>query len=85
MDNKLNDLKPLLSRKKSFTPPKRSKKMLLHWKANLVSRTIHDLSVRNKPSSKGSMLSSQAFYPNMEDRSCASSNEFCSNHRMNIA
>ena len=45
MDNKLNDLKPLLSRKKSFTPPKRSKKMLLHWKANLVSRTIHDLSV----------------------------------------
>ena len=30
-----------------------------------------------------SMLSSQAFYPNMEDRSRASSNEFCRNHRMN--
>ena len=49
MDNKLNDLKPLFSRKKSFTPQKRSKKMLLLWRANLVSRTIHDLSVRNKP------------------------------------
>ena len=36
-------------------------------------------------SSTWSMLSSQAFYPNMEDRSRASSNEFCSNRRMNIA
>ena len=31
------------------------------------------------------ILSSQAFYPNMEDRSRVSSNEFCSNHWMNIA
>ena len=49
LDNKLNDLKLLFSSKKSFTPQKRSKKMLLVWRANLVSRTIHDLSVRNKP------------------------------------
>ena len=59
--------------------------MLLHWRATLVSRTIHDLSVWNKPSSTWSMLSSQPFYPNMEDRSRAPPNEFCSNHRMNIA
>ena len=59
--------------------------MLLHWRATLVSRTIHDLSIWNKPSSTWSMLSSQPFYPNMEDRSHASSNEFCSSHRMNIA
>ena len=31
------------------------------------------------------MLSSQAFYHNVEDRSRASSNEFCLNYRMNIA
>ena len=31
------------------------------------------------------MLSSQAFFPNMEDRPRVSSNEFCWNHRMNIA
>ena len=30
-------------------------------------------------------IRSQAFYPNMEERSLASSNEFCWNHRMNIA
>ena len=30
------------------------------------------------------ILSSQAFYPNMEDRSRVSSNEFCSNHWTNI-
>ena len=36
-------------------------------------------------SSTWSMLSRQAFYDNMEDRPRASSNEFCSNHQMNIA
>ena len=36
-------------------------------------------------SSTWSMLSSQVPYPNTEDRSRASSNTFCSNHRMNIA
>ena len=45
LDNKLNGLKPLFSHKKSFMPQKRSKKMLLQWSANLVSHTIHDLSV----------------------------------------
>ena len=58
--------------------------MLLHWRATLVSRTIHDLSVWNKPSSTWSMLSSQPFYPNMEDRSRASLNEYCLNYRMNF-
>ena len=33
----------------------------------------------------GVHFDSQAFYPIMEDRSRTSSNEFCSNHRMNIA
>ena len=36
----LNDLKPLLSHKKSFTFQKRSMKMLLHWRANLADQNI---------------------------------------------
>ena len=32
LDNKLNDLKPLYSRKKSFAFQKKLKKMLLHWR-----------------------------------------------------
>ena len=38
MENKLNDLKPLFSRKKSLTFQKRSKKMFLHWRANLADQ-----------------------------------------------
>ena len=62
LENKLNDLKPLFSRKKSLTFQKRSKKTLLHWRTNLVDQnkqqplkinirvTYHTvLSVWNKP------------------------------------
>ena len=38
LENKLNDLKPLSSRKKSLTFKKRSKKTLLHWRANLTDQ-----------------------------------------------
>ena len=38
LENKLNDLKPLFSHKKSLTFQKRSKKMLLHWRANLADQ-----------------------------------------------
>ena len=38
LENKLNDLKPLFSRKKSLTFQKRWKKMLLHWRANLANQ-----------------------------------------------
>ena len=38
LENKLNDLKPLFSRKKSLTFQKRSKKMSLHWRANLADQ-----------------------------------------------
>ena len=62
LENKLNNLKPLYNRKKSFAFQNNLKKMLLHWRQILptrinnnhrilicVSRTIHDLSVWNKP------------------------------------
>ena len=62
LENNLNDLKPLFSRKKSLTFQKRSKKMFLHWRANLADQnkqqplkmnirvTYHTvLSVWNKP------------------------------------
>ena len=62
LENKLNDLKLLFSRKKSLTFLKRSKKMFLHWRANLADQnkqqplkinirvTYHTvLSVWNKP------------------------------------
>ena len=62
LENRLNDLKPLFSRKKSLMFQKRSKKMLLHWRANLADQnkqqpmkinirvTYHTvLSVWNKP------------------------------------
>ena len=38
LKNKLSDLKPLFSHKKSLTFQKRSKKMFLHWTANLADR-----------------------------------------------
>ena len=38
LENKLNDLKPLFSRKKSLTFQKRSKKMFLRWRANLADQ-----------------------------------------------
>ena len=38
LENKLNDLKPLFSRKKSLTFQKRSKKMFLYWRANLADQ-----------------------------------------------
>ena len=38
LENNLNDLKPLFSRKKSLTFQKRSKKMFLHWRANLADQ-----------------------------------------------
>ena len=38
LENKLNDLKPLFSRKKSLTFRKRSKTTLLHWRANLADQ-----------------------------------------------
>ena len=38
LENKLNDLKPLFSRKKSLTFQKRSKKMFLYWRANLTDQ-----------------------------------------------
>ena len=38
MENKLNDLKPLYIRKKSFAFQKKLKKMLLHWKVNLADQ-----------------------------------------------
>jgi len=56
--NKLNDLKPLFSRKKSLTFQKRSKKMFLHWRDQNKQQplkinmrvTYHTvLSVWNKP------------------------------------
>ena len=40
LENKLNDLKPSFSRKKSLTFQKKSKKMLLHWIANLADQNI---------------------------------------------
>ena len=62
LESKLNDLKPLFSRKKSLTFQKRSKKMSLYWRANLADQnkqqplkinirvTYHTvLSVWNKP------------------------------------
>ena len=41
LKNKLSDLKPLFSHKKSLTFQKRSKKMFLHWTANLADRNKH--------------------------------------------
>ena len=38
MENKLNDLKPLYSRKKSFAFQKKFKKVLLHWRVNLADQ-----------------------------------------------
>ena len=64
LENKLNGLKPLCSRKKSFAFQKKLKRMLWHrraMRANLADQnkqqpreinmrvTIHDLSVWNKP------------------------------------
>ena len=62
LENKLNDPKPLFCRKKSLTFQRRSKKMFLHWRANLADQnkqqpltidirlTYHTvLSVWNKP------------------------------------
>ena len=62
LKNKLSDLKPLFSHKKSLTFQKRSKKMFLHWTANLADQNKHQplkidirvtyhtfLSVWNKP------------------------------------
>ena len=46
LENKLNDLKPLFSRKKSLTFRKRSKKMLLHWIANLADQNIKQLQLK---------------------------------------
>ena len=43
MENKLNDLKPLYSRKKSFAFQKKLKKMLLHWRVNLVEQNKQQL------------------------------------------
>ena len=39
MENKLNDLKPLYSRKKIFALQKKLKKMFLPWKVNLTLGT----------------------------------------------
>ena len=41
LKNKLSDLKPLFSHKKSLTFQKRSKKMFLHWTANLADQNKH--------------------------------------------
>ena len=41
LENKLNDLKPLFSRKKRLTFQKRSKEMFLHWRANLADQNKH--------------------------------------------
>ena len=38
LKNKLSDLKPLFSHKKSLTFQKRSKKMFLYWRANLADQ-----------------------------------------------
>ena len=38
MENKLNDLKPLYSRKKSFAFQEKLKKMLLPWRVNVATR-----------------------------------------------
>ena len=38
MENKLNDQKPLSSRKKSFAIQKKLKKMLLPWRVNLADQ-----------------------------------------------
>ena len=38
MENKVNDLKPLYSRKKSFAFQKKFKKVLLHWRVNLADQ-----------------------------------------------
>ena len=40
LENKLNDLKPSFSRNKSLTFQKGSKKMILHWIANLADQNI---------------------------------------------
>ena len=39
MENKLNDLKPLYSRKKSFAFQNKLKKMLLPWRVNLADQS----------------------------------------------
>ena len=61
LKNKLNDLKPLYSCKKSVAFQKKLKKMLCPWRVNLANQnnnrrkwrclscTIHDLSVWKKP------------------------------------
>ena len=41
LKNKLSDLKPLFSHKKSLTFQKRSKKTFLHWTANLADQNKH--------------------------------------------
>ena len=38
LENKLNDLKALYSRNKSFAFQKKLKKMLLHWRVNLADQ-----------------------------------------------
>ena len=45
LENKLNDLKPLFSRKKSLTFQKKSKKMFLHWRANLADQNQQQLKI----------------------------------------
>ena len=45
MENKLNGLKPLHSRKKSFVFQKKLKKMLLLWRANLATGRPRNLFV----------------------------------------
>ena len=45
LENKLNDLKLLFSRKKSLTFQKRSKKMFLHWRANLANQNKQPLKI----------------------------------------
>ena len=39
MENKLNDLKPLYSRKKIFALQKKLKKMFLPWRVNLADQS----------------------------------------------
>ena len=39
MENKLNDLKPLYSRKKIFAFQKKLKKMFLPWRVNLADQS----------------------------------------------
>ena len=45
LENKLNDLKPLFSSKKSLTFQKKSKKMFLHWRANLADQNKQQLKI----------------------------------------